>query len=148
MKRRSFLQSLAGITGLIPFISPSKSSAVKPDGLVLSAKEFNEWLATFMVYGSDKKEATCDPVSFNAICNLSGFRGFRTFGSRNGEQLVENERWLMTPYGWLKLRKSDGTIGITVIDPPVRGRSFCHANQSEMQRRSEAFSKSIRYIRL
>jgi hypothetical protein len=131
MKRRYFLKMLSAAAGLLG-IGSAAATVKEKEGAVITIQEFNEWMMSFMVYGSDQKEMICDTASFRAICSIShtifpAFSPtFRLVHERiiNGEKqrLEANERWFFTPYGFIKLRMDIAANGITVLDPPVRER--------------------------
>lgn len=159
MNRRSFLQLGASAFALLG-VRTEKVAADQLVAAVITREDFIQWLNEFMVYGSDQKEAACDPTSFNAIILFcadgrltSGGRprnsGFRLSQSRLPNEaeywLKEGEIWMMTPFGWIKLRCDQSASGITVIDPPVRHRRG--ANQAELERLSEGTHPPIKEIR-
>ena len=153
MNRRDFFKVSSYALGLL-VISGEKPEPSIAKGAVITAKEFREWLASFMVYGSDQKEATCDVQSFNAILVHSarmknGFWPLGKSSTVNGEHqtLGEHEQLIMTPFGVLKLRCDKEANGITVIDPHVRHRrKLNQPNQALLESRSEGQFKTIKEI--
>lgn len=155
MDRRSFIQLGASALGLFG-IGKASTPMSEPKSVIVTAKEFRAWLQTFMVYGSDQKVAICDVSSFNEISKLvtkceNGFRVGTRSRFENGQHVTcaGNEEWIMTPFGWLTIRRDETAAEITVIDPPVRlRRELGLVNQAYLEKCTESAHPSIKEIRV